>query len=151
MHRNIKYLFLCKFCASHSRYFSDELDAQNLHQKKEQMFDIFLCIWYTILRRKICLQLIKMVFPMVEDMCTLQYHLVWCTKYRKYFKRFELMWNAKKCWKVLHRNINFKSWLWRLGAGSYSSACRLSTTVLYFRHDQNHEGILRARCLCIQS
>ena len=25
-------------------------------------------------------------------------------------------------------------------AGSYSSACRLSTTVLYFRHDQNHEG-----------
>ena len=35
-------------CASHSRYFSDELDAQNFYQKEEQMFDIFLCIWYTI-------------------------------------------------------------------------------------------------------
>ncbi|MCB6811162.1 response regulator, partial [bacterium MSK18_59] len=31
-------------CASHSRYFSDELDAQNFYQKEEQMFDIFLCI-----------------------------------------------------------------------------------------------------------
>ena len=36
------------------------------------MFDIFLCIWYIIfMKRKICLQLIKMVFPMVEDMCIL--------------------------------------------------------------------------------
>ena len=39
------------------------------------------------------------------------------------------MWNAKKCWKVLHRNINFKSWHGGY-AGSYSSACRLPTTVL---------------------
>ena len=39
-------------CASHSRYFSDELDAQNFYQKEEQMFDIFLCIWYTIFMKK---------------------------------------------------------------------------------------------------
>ena len=30
--------------ASHSRYFSDELDAQDFWQKEEQMFDILLCI-----------------------------------------------------------------------------------------------------------
>ena len=30
--------------ASHSRYFSDELDAQDFCQKEEQMFDILLCI-----------------------------------------------------------------------------------------------------------
>ena len=71
-------------CASHSRYFSDELDAQNSHQKKEQMFDIFLCIWYTIFMKKDMFTINKNGLSYGRGyVYSLQYHLVWCTKYRK--------------------------------------------------------------------
>ena len=55
--QRIRRIRMIENCASHSRYFSDELDAQNFYQKEEQMFDIFLCIWYTIFMKKevICL------------------------------------------------------------------------------------------------
>ena len=71
-------------CASHSRYFSDELDAQNSHQKREQMFDIFLCIWYTIFMKKDMFTINKNGLSYGRGyVYSLQYHLVWCTKYRK--------------------------------------------------------------------
>ena len=71
-------------CASHSRYFSDELDAQNFYQKEEQMFDIFLCIWYTIFMKKDMFTINKNGLSYGRGyVYSLQYHLVWCTKYRK--------------------------------------------------------------------
>ena len=42
--KSARALFSIENCASHSRYFSDELDAQDFWQKEEQMFDILLCI-----------------------------------------------------------------------------------------------------------
>ena len=45
---------------------------------------------------------------------SLQYHLVWCTKYRKKgFKKTESIQNAKKCYRILQKNINFRFWQWR--------------------------------------
>ena len=71
-------------CASHSRYFSDELDAQNFYQKEEQMFDIFLCIWYTIFMKKDMFTINKNGLSYGRGyVYSLQYHLIWCTKYRK--------------------------------------------------------------------
>ena len=71
-------------CASHSRYFSDELDAQNFYPKEEQMFDIFLCIWYTIFMKKDMFTINKNGLSYGRGyVYSLQYHLVWCTKYRK--------------------------------------------------------------------
>ena len=71
-------------CASHSRYFSDELDAQNFYQKEEQMFDVFLCIWYTIFMKKDMFTINKNGLSYGRGyVYSLQYHLVWCTKYRK--------------------------------------------------------------------
>ena len=71
-------------CESHSRYFSDELDAQNFYQKEEQMFDIFLCIWYTIFMKKDMFTINKNGLSYGRGyVYSLQYHLVWCTKYRK--------------------------------------------------------------------
>ena len=71
-------------CASHSRYFSDELDAQNFYQKEEQMFDIFLCIWYIIFMKKDMFTINKNGLSYGRGyVYSLQYHLVWCTKYRK--------------------------------------------------------------------
>ena len=71
-------------CASHSRYFNDELDAQNFYPKEEQMFDIFLCIWYTIFMKKDMFTINKNGLSYGRGyVYSLQYHLVWCTKYRK--------------------------------------------------------------------
>ena len=46
--QRIRRIRMIENCASHSRYFSDELDAQKFTKKRNKMFDIFLCIWYTI-------------------------------------------------------------------------------------------------------
>ena len=44
---------------------------------------------------------------------SLQYHLVWCTKYRKKVLKTESIQNAKKCYRILQKNINFRFWQWR--------------------------------------
>ena len=42
--------------------------------------------------------------------CSLQYHLVWCTKYRKKVLKNGIDTDAKKCYRILQKNINFRSW-----------------------------------------
>ena len=64
---------------------------------------------------------------------SLQYHLVWCTKYRKKVLKVVLMQNARKCSMIPDPGNGGY-------AGSYPSACRLQTTVLYLGYDQDHEG-----------
>ncbi|MFR0832853.1 MAG: IS200/IS605 family transposase [Fusicatenibacter saccharivorans] len=82
--QRIRRIRMIENCASHSRYFSDELDAQNFYQKEEQMFDIFLCIWYTIFMKKDMFTINKNGLSYGRGyVYSLQYHLVWCTKYRK--------------------------------------------------------------------
>ena len=44
--QRIRRIRMIENCASHSRYFSDELDAQNFYQKEEQMFANSIYIWY---------------------------------------------------------------------------------------------------------
>ncbi len=79
------------------------------------MFDIFLCIWYNINMEKDMFNIIKMNFHMVEDMCIpLQYHLVWCTKYRKKVLKDGIDTECKEMLRILQKNINFRSWQWRL-------------------------------------
>ena len=68
----------------HSRYFSDELGVPNFLINTEQMFAIQRNIWYNI-------NMEKDIFTIKENtlsygrgyVYSLQYHLVWCTKYRK--------------------------------------------------------------------
>ena len=82
--QRIRRIRMIENCASHSRYFSDELDAQNFYPKEEQMFDIFLCIWYTIFMKKDMFTINKNGLSYGRGyVYSLQYHLVWCTKYRK--------------------------------------------------------------------
>ena len=48
------------------------------------MFDIFLCIWYTIFMKKDMFTINKNGLSYGRGyVYSLQYHLVWCTKYRK--------------------------------------------------------------------
>ena len=71
-------------CASHSRYFSDELDAQIFYIKYRTNVYYGDYIWYNI-------YMIKNIFNINKNelsygrgyVYSLQYHLVWCTKYRK--------------------------------------------------------------------
>ena len=48
------------------------------------MFDIFLCIWYIIFMKKDMFTINKNGLSYGRGyVYSLQYHLVWCTKYRK--------------------------------------------------------------------
>ena len=48
------------------------------------MFDVFLCIWYTIFMKKDMFTINKNGLSYGRGyVYSLQYHLVWCTKYRK--------------------------------------------------------------------
>jgi hypothetical protein len=58
-----KYFADFENCASHSRYFSDELDAQFFYIKQNKCLIYYYGYGKILLWRKICLQLIKMVFP----------------------------------------------------------------------------------------
>ena len=60
---------LLKTCASHSRYFSDELDALFFENKQNKCLQTILAYGIIKTWRKICLISIIMNFHMVEDMC----------------------------------------------------------------------------------
>ncbi len=61
--KSARALFSIENCASHSRYFSDELDAQFFYIKQNKCLIYYYGYGKILLWRKICLQLIKMVFP----------------------------------------------------------------------------------------
>ena len=58
-----------KTCASHSRYFSDELDALFFKNKQNKCLQTILAYGIIKTWRKICLISMIMNFHMVEDMC----------------------------------------------------------------------------------
>ena len=71
-------------CASHSRYFSDELGALFFKKQAEQMFVFSLCIWYNKNMDKNMFNINNNELSYGRGyVYSLQYHLVWCTKYRK--------------------------------------------------------------------
>ena len=69
---------------------------------------------------------------------SLQYHLVWCTKYRKKVKRRDRP-GMQKDAAGSGRRVSVSDPGNRSHAGPYPHACGLSAAVLYFRYDQDHE------------
>ena len=64
----------------------------------------------------------KDIFTIIENtlsygrgyVYSLQYHLVWCTKYRKQVLKNGLDAECKKCYMNLQRNTDFRFLRWRL-------------------------------------
>ncbi len=91
---------------------------------------------------KICLQLIKMIFHMVEDMCTLC-SIIWSgvRNTEKGIKRRNRR-GMQKDAAGSGRRVSVSDPGNGSHAGSYPHACGLPAAVLYFRYDQDHEGNL---------
>ena len=93
----------------HSRYFSDELGVPNFLINTEQMFAIQRNIWYNI-------NMEKDIFTIKENtlsygrgyVYSLQYHLVWCTKYRKQVLKNGLDAECKKMLYELAEEYRFQ-------------------------------------------
>ena len=63
-------------CAPHSRYFSDELGALFIYNNIEHMFTCLVTYGIIFIWKKIYLLLKKILFRMVEDMCT-RFNIIW--------------------------------------------------------------------------
>ena len=62
--------------APHSRYFSDELGALFIDNNIEHMFTYLVTYGIIFIWKKIYLLLKKILFRMVEDMCT-RFNIIW--------------------------------------------------------------------------
>ena len=62
--------------APHSRYFSDELGALFIYNNIEHMFTYLVTYGIIFIWKKIYLLLKKILFRMVEDMCT-RFNIIW--------------------------------------------------------------------------
>ena len=62
--------------APHSRYFSDELGALFIYNNIEHMFTRLVTYGIIFIWKKIYLLLKKILFRMVEDMCT-RFNIIW--------------------------------------------------------------------------
>lgn len=62
--------------APHSRYFSDELGALFIYNNIEHMFTCLVTYGIIFIWKKIYLLLKKILFRMVEDMCT-RFNIIW--------------------------------------------------------------------------
>ena len=93
----------------HSRYFSDELGVPIFLQDTELVFAIYRNIWYH-------LNMEKEIFTIKENtlsygrgyVYSLQYHLVWCTKYRKQVLKNGIDAECKKMLYELAEEYKFK-------------------------------------------
>lgn len=63
-------------CTPHSRYFSDELGALFIYNNIEHMFTCLVTYGIIFIWKKIYLLLKKILFRMVEDMCT-RFNIIW--------------------------------------------------------------------------
>ena len=117
------------------------------------MFDIFLCIWYTIFMKK--------------DMCTinknglsygrgyvysLQYHLVWCTKYRKKVLKDGIDVECKEMLESLAQEYKFQILAMEVRPDHIHLLVDCRPQFYISDMIKIMKGILRARCsFCIQS
>ena len=73
------------------------------------MFDIFLCIWYTIFMKKDMFTINKNGLSYGRGyVYSLQYHLVWCTKYRKKVLKDGIDLECKKMLQDLAEEYRFQ-------------------------------------------
>ena len=93
----------------HSRYFSDELGVPIFSKNAELVFAIYRNIWYNF-------NMEKEIFTIKENtlsygrgyVYSLQYHLVWCTKYRKQVLKNGIDAECKKMLYELAEEYKFK-------------------------------------------
>ena len=93
----------------HSRYFSDELGVPIFSKNAELVFAIYRNIWYNF-------NMEKEIFTIKENtlsygrgyVYSLQYHLVWCTKYRKQVLKNGLDTECKKMLYELAEEYRFQ-------------------------------------------
>ena len=72
-------------------------------------------------------------------MYSLQYHLVWCTKYRKKVLKDGIDAECKEMLYDLAEEYKFQILAMEV-MPDHIHSCRLQTTVLYLGYDQDHEG-----------
>ena len=70
------FLVIIEKNAPHSRYFSDELGALFIYNNIEHMFTCLVTYGIIFIWKKIYLLLKKILFRMVEDMCT-RFNIIW--------------------------------------------------------------------------
>ena len=70
------FLVIIEKHAAHSRYFSDELVALFIYNNIEHMFTCLVTYGIIFIWKKIYLLLKKILFRMVEDMCT-RFNIIW--------------------------------------------------------------------------
>ena len=96
-------------CASHSRYFSDELDAQFLQKISRTNVCLKKCIWYNTDMEKDIFNINKNQLSYGRGyVYSLQYHLVWCTKYRKKVLKDGIDLECKKMLQDLAEEYRFQ-------------------------------------------
>ena len=70
------FLVIIEKHAPHSRYFSDELGALFIYNNIEHMFTCLVTYGIIFIWKNIYLLLKKILFRMVEDMCT-RFNIIW--------------------------------------------------------------------------
>ena len=70
------FLVIIEKHAPHSRYFGDELGALFIYNNIEHMFTCLVTYGIIFIWKKIYLLLKKILFRMVEDMCT-RFNIIW--------------------------------------------------------------------------
>ena len=70
------FLVIIEKHAPHSRYFNDELGALFIYNNIEHMFTCLVTYGIIFIWKKIYLLLKKILFRMVEDMCT-RFNIIW--------------------------------------------------------------------------
>ena len=70
----------------------------------------------------------------------MQYHLVWCTKYRKQVLKNGIDAECKKMLYGLAEEYKFKILAMEVMPDHYSFTSGLQTAIFYIRHDKDYEG-----------
>ena len=94
---------------SHSRYFSDELDAQIFLLNNRTYVYFCVYIWYNVYMEKNIFDINKTDLSYGRGyVYSLQYHLVWCTKYRKEVLKDGIDTECKEMLQDLAAEYNFQ-------------------------------------------
>ena len=117
------------------------------------MFDIFLCIWYTIFMKKDMFTINKNGLSYGRGyVYSLQYHLVWCTKYRKKVLKDGIDVECKEMLESLAQGYKFQILAMEVMPDHIHLLVDCRPQFYISDMIKIMKGILRARCsFCIQS
>ena len=117
------------------------------------MFDIFLCIWYNVFMGKDMFTINKNDLSYGRGyVYSLQYHLVWCTKYRKKVLKVGIDVECKEMLEGLAQEYKFQILAMEVMPDHIHLLVDCRPQFYISDMIKIMKGILRARCsFCIQS